>query len=95
MVKAIWNGKVLAESDRTILVEGNHYFPPDSIKQEYFQDSTTHTICSWKGQASYYSLIIDGKLNEDAAWYYPTPKEAATQIKDYIAFWRGVKVVQA
>lgn len=92
-MKAIWKDTVLAESERTIVVEGNHYFPPESLKMEFFQPSTTHTICSWKGVASYYDVKIDGDVNKDAAWYYPEPKDAAKQIKGYVAFWRGVKVV--
>ena len=92
MPKAIWNGSVLAESDKCEVVEGNQYFPPDSINQEYFQPSSTHTTCPWKGQASYYTIVVDGKENKDAAWYYPNPKEKAQNIKDHIAFWRGVKV---
>ena len=92
MPKAIWNGQVLAESDRTEVVEGNQYFPPDSIKQEYFKESSTHTFCPWKGQASYYTIIVDGEENPDAAWYYPETKERANNIKGYIAFWKGVKV---
>jgi len=90
--KAVWNGQVLAESDQTIVVEGNQYFPPDSIKKDFFQPSSTHTTCGWKGVASYYSIVVDGKENKDAAWYYPNPKEAANNIKGYIAFWKGVKV---
>ncbi|MEM8804821.1 MAG: DUF427 domain-containing protein [Cyanobacteria bacterium P01_G01_bin.38] len=92
MPKAIWNGAVLAESDRCEVVEGNQYFPPDAIKQEYFKPSSTHTTCPWKGQASYYTLEVDGQENKDAAWYYPEPKDAASNIKGYVAFWRGVKV---
>jgi uncharacterized protein (DUF427 family) len=92
MPKATWNGAVIAESDRCEVVEGNQYFPPDSIKREYFKDSSTHTTCPWKGVASYYSLEIDGQENKDAAWYYPTPKDAAKNITGYIAFWKGVKV---
>ncbi len=92
MPKAVWNGVVLAESDRTEVVEGNQYFPPDSIHCEYFQDSSTHTTCPWKGIASYFNLIVDGQTNKDAAWYYPTPKDAAKNITGYIAFWKGVKV---
>lgn len=92
MPKAIWNGAVLAASDNCEVVEGNQYFPPDSINPEYFQPSDTHTVCSWKGQASYYNIVVDGKENKDAAWYYPNPKEAANNIKGYVAFWRGVKV---
>jgi uncharacterized protein (DUF427 family) len=93
MPKAIWNGAVLADSDRTIVVEGNHYFPPDAIHKEYFADTPTHTVCSWKGTASYFSVTVNGQTNRDAAWYYPRPKDAASQIKDYVAFWRGVQIV--
>ncbi|TVU55246.1 MAG: DUF427 domain-containing protein [Arthrospira sp. PLM2.Bin9] len=92
MAKAIWNGVVIAESDNCEVVEGNQYFPPDSIKQEYFRNSDTHTTCGWKGVASYYTLEVEGELNKDAAWYYPSPKPAAKNIEGYIAFWRGVKV---
>ena len=91
-MQAIWNGKVLAESDATVVVEGNHYFPPESIHKQYFQPSDTHTTCPWKGLASYYTLAVDGKVNKDAAWYYPDPKPAAKQIKDRVAFWKGVEV---
>ena len=91
-MKAIWHNEVLAESDDTIVVEGNHYFPPDAINREYFRQSDTHTTCPWKGEASYYDIVVNGNANKDAAWYYPEPKEAARQIKDYIAFWRGVRV---
>ena len=92
MPKAVWNGVVLAQSDRTEVVEGNQYFPPDSIRCEYFQDSSTHTTCGWKGIASYFNIVVDGQTNKDAAWYYPTPKDAAKNITGYIAFWKGVKV---
>ncbi len=92
MSKAIWQGAVLAESDRCEVVEGNYYFPPDSINQQYFKPSNTHTTCFWKGQASYYTIEVDGQQNKDAAWYYPEPKEKAKQIKGYVAFWRGVTV---
>ena len=91
-MKATWNGAVLAESDQTVEVEGNQYFPPDTINKQYFQESETHTICSWKGEASYYNIVVDGKLNEDAAWYYPATKSAADEIRGYVAFWKGVKV---
>ena len=91
-MKAIWNGRVLAESDETRVVEGNHYFPPESVKQEFFEDSDTHTHCPWKGDASYRTVVVDGERNADAAWYYPTPKQAAAEITDYTAFWRGVDV---
>jgi uncharacterized protein (DUF427 family) len=91
---AIWKGSVLAESDETIVVEGNHYFPPDSIKREYFRETERHSVCPWKGTASYYDVIVDGTVNAGAAWYYPQPKEAAKQIAGYVAFWHGVSVVQ-
>ena len=92
MTKATWNGATLAESDRTIVVEGNHYFPAEAINQEYFTSSDTHTSCPWKGQASYYNVVVDGQENKDAAWYYPEAKDKAKNIEGYIAFWRGVKV---
>ena len=91
-MKATWKGAVLAESDDTVVVEGNHYFPPDSVKREHFRESEKHTVCPWKGSASYYDVIVGGETNKDAAWYYPQPKDAARQIKDRVAFWRGVKV---
>ena len=93
-MKAAWNGTTVADSDATRVVEGNHYFPPDSVNREYFTDSQTTTHCPWKGDASYYTLEIDGATNEDAAWYYPTPKDAAAEIKGYVAFWRGVEVTE-
>ena len=92
MPKAIWNGVTLAESNQCEVVEGNQYFPPDAVRREYFKASDTHTICPWKGQASYYTVVVDSKENANAAWYYPAPKDAAKQIKDYVAFWHGVKV---
>jgi uncharacterized protein (DUF427 family) len=92
MAQAIWNGTVLAESDDTVVVEGNHYFPPQSVNREYFVDSDTHTICPWKGEASYYTVQVDGQENPDAAWYYPQPKDAAAEIRDHVAFWKGVQV---
>lgn len=92
MPRAIWNGTVLAESDQYETVEGNTYFPPDSIKREYFKQSDTHTVCPWKGTASYYTVEVNGQANPDAAWYYPEPKDAATNIQDHIAFWKGVQV---
>jgi uncharacterized protein (DUF427 family) len=91
-MKASWNNAIIADSDETVVVEGNHYFPPDSVKQEYLQPSDTHTNCHWKGDASYYNLVVNGETNKDAAWYYPEPKEAAAEIKDRIAFWRGVMI---
>jgi len=92
MPKATWNGAVVAESDQCIVVEGNQYFPPDAVKHEYFKESSKQTTCPWKGEASYYTLEVNGQANKDAAWYYPTPKDAAKEIKDYVAFWRGVQV---
>lgn len=92
MAKAIWNNTIIAESDKTIVVEGNHYFPPNSIKKEYFKENKKHTTCPWKGLASYFDIEIDGQINTGSAWYYPTPKDAAKNIKDYVAFWRGVRV---
>ena len=93
-MKATWNGKILAESNDTIVIEGNHYFPPDSISKEFFKSSETHSICPWKGLASYYHLEVDGAINEDAAWYYPEAKEPAKGFQDYVAFWKGVEVVE-
>ena len=92
MAKAIWNGEVLAESDDTVVVEGNHYFPPESVNTELVTESDTHTRCYWKGTASYYDVVVDGETNRDAAWFYPTPSDAAAEIKDHVAFWRGVRV---
>jgi uncharacterized protein (DUF427 family) len=94
MTKAIWNGAVIAESNACIEVEGNQYFPPEAVKREYLLPSETHTVCGWKGTASYYSLGVDGKVNADAAWYYPDTKEAASKIRGYIAFWKGVEIVR-
>jgi uncharacterized protein (DUF427 family) len=91
-MKAIWNGAVLAESDATVVVEGNHYFPPDSLNREHFTSTATHTICSWKGTADYFSITVGGATNSDAAWTYPQPKPAAKDIAGYVAFWRGVTV---
>ena len=93
MPKAMWNGAVLAESDKTEVVEGNHYFPSESIHREHFQDSSTRTVCGWKGTASYFDVVVDGQTNKDAAWYYPTPKDAARNIAGHVAFWKGVHVV--
>lgn len=92
MPRAVWNGTVIAESDATVVVEGNHYFPSTAVHSEYLQTSSTHTICGWKGTASYYDVVVAGQVNKDAAWYYPEPKDAARQISGYIAFWRGVRV---
>jgi uncharacterized protein (DUF427 family) len=91
-MKAIWENTLLAESDKTIVIEGNQYFPPDSVKKEFFRTSDTHSTCPWKGLASYYHVQVGEKTNQDAAWCYPEPKEAAKSIKSYVAFWRGVKV---
>ena len=91
-MKAIWNNQILAESDRTVIVEGNHYFPADSINKEYFSESETHTTCPWKGLASYYSLNVKGEENTDAAWYYPETSELAKNIRGYVAFWKGVVI---
>ncbi len=92
MAKATWNGTVLAESDSFEIVEGNHYFPPDSVKSEYLQESESHSTCPWKGLASYYDVVVGDEVNKDAAWHYPQPKEGATHLKDYVAFWKGVEV---
>lgn len=92
-MKAIWNGAILAESDETIVVEGNHYFPADTINREFFKPSETHTICGWKGTASYYDVAANGETNKDAAWYYPEAKDAAKEIENYVAFWKGVEFV--
>ncbi len=92
MPKATWNGEVVAESDETIVVEGNHYFPADSIMSEFFKESNSHTVCHWKGVASYYDVEVDGKTAKGAAWYYPDASSQAKQIEGYVAFWRGVKV---
>jgi uncharacterized protein (DUF427 family) len=92
MPKAIWNGTVLAESDRCETVENNCYFPPDTVKREYLKPSETHTTCPWKGEASYYDVEVGGQVNKDAAWYYPAPKAAAKQIVDHVAFWKGVTI---
>jgi uncharacterized protein (DUF427 family) len=92
-MKAIWNDTVIAESDDTIVVEGNHYFPPESVNREFVEGSDHHTRCPWKGQASYYNVIVNDERNTNAAWYYPNPSEKAEKIKDYVAFWNGVQIV--
>ena len=92
MPKAIWNGTVIAESDDVRQVEGNHYFPPESIRKEFFTESDTKSVCPWKGTASYYHIEVDGALNKDSAWYYPDPSEAAMNIKDHLSFWRGIEI---
>ncbi|HCX22370.1 MAG: hypothetical protein CMB80_07290 [Flammeovirgaceae bacterium] len=91
-MKAFWNNQLLADSNDTIVIEGNHYFPADSINEEFFVKSDTHTVCPWKGTASYYTLQVDGSENKDAAWYYPETKELAKNIEGYVAFWKGVEV---
>jgi uncharacterized protein (DUF427 family) len=91
-MKAVWKNTVLAESDKTVVVEGNHYFPPEDVHRQYLKPSDTHTTCPWKGLASYYHIEVNGEVNEDAAWYYPDPKDAAQNIKDHVAFWKGVEV---
>ena len=93
-MRALWEGTVIAESDDTVIVEGTHYFPIDSVHLEYLKPSDTHTVCPWKGEASYYTILIDGKENPDAAWFYPEPKEAAKEIRYHIAFWHGVEVTE-
>ena len=92
MAKAMWKNAVLAESERYEVVEGNVYFPPEALQRERFQESSTHTTCPWKGEASYYDVVVDGQVNKDAAWYYPEPKDAARNIRGYVAFWKGVQV---
>ena len=92
MIRAVWNGAVLAEAPETVRVEGNHYFPVDSLRREYLSGSTTTTVCPWKGTAHYYTVTVDGQTNADAAWYYPEPKPKASEIKDHVAFWKGVRV---
>ncbi len=91
-MRAKWRGKVIAESNKTVSVEGNHYFPLESVRQEYLRASETHTTCPWKGEASYYDVLVGDEVNKDAAWYYPQPKEAAQQITGHIAFWKGVSI---
>jgi uncharacterized protein (DUF427 family) len=92
MTVATWNGAVIAESDETVVVEGNHYFPPESVNKQYLDPSGTTSRCPWKGTANYYSLLVEGKTNQDAAWYYAEPSEAAAAIKGYVAFWKGVEI---
>ncbi|MEM7540003.1 MAG: DUF427 domain-containing protein [Pseudomonadota bacterium] len=94
-MKAIWNGKTIADSEETVVVEGNHYFPRGSVDETLLQDSDTTSVCPWKGTANYYSVTVDGQTNTDAAWYYSAPKEAASEIRDRLAFWRGVEVVES
>jgi uncharacterized protein (DUF427 family) len=94
MKKAVWNGAVLAESDDTVIVEGNHYFPADALNKEFFRDSSTNTVCGWKGTASYFDVVVEGETNRDAAWYYPEAKPDAKNIEGRIAFWKGVQVTE-
>lgn len=91
-MKAIWNGAVLADSNDTVVVEGNHYFPPSALHLDFFRKSDKHTVCPWKGTASYYDIEVDGKSNKDAAWFYPDPSSAANNVRGYVAFWKGVEV---
>lgn len=93
-MKAIWNDTVLAESDKTVVVENNHYFPAEALRKECFEPSATHTTCGWKGVASYYDVVADGKRNADAAWFYPEPLEAAANIRGHVAFWKGVQITE-
>ena len=93
-MKAVWNGEVIAESNDTVVVEGNHYFPSDSIKKECFSASDTTTVCGWKGTANYYDVVVDGERNPDAAWYYPAASDAAKNIEGRVAFWKGVEVIE-
>jgi uncharacterized protein (DUF427 family) len=95
MVRAIWNDTVIAESDTTVVVEGNHYFPMADVRDEHLTESSTTSVCPWKGTASYFTVTVDGAENPDAAWHYPTPKDAASQIRDHVAFWHGVDVVES
>ena len=93
-MKAIWNKTLIAESDETVKLEGNCCFPPDSVMTRFLRESSTHTLCSWKGKANYYDIVVDDSINRDAAWYYPEPKQEALIIKNYVAFWHGVEVSQ-
>ena len=93
MARAVWNGQVIAESDNTEIVEGNHYFPKEAVNKEFLEESDHHTVCPWKGNASYYDIVVDGKVIENAAWYYPAPSKAAEIITGHVAFWKGVEVV--
>ena len=93
-MKAIYNGEIIAESNDTIVIEGNHYFPPSSLKTDFFKESSTRSTCPWKGLASYNTIEVNGMTNNDAAWYYPNPSDKATEIRDYVAFWKGVKITE-
>ena len=92
MAKATWRGKTIAESDTYEVVEGNVYFPPDTVNRDFLRESDTHTRCVWKGEASYYDVVVEGEVNQDAAWFYPAPLPAAANVKDHVAFWRGIEV---
>ena len=92
MPRAVWNDVVVAESAATVVIEGNHYFPPDAVESEYFEESSLHTVCPWKGVAGYYDIVVNGSRNAGAAWFYADPSPAAADIKGYVAFWRGVRV---
>ena len=94
MTKAIWNGTIIAESDNTEVVEGNHYFPPDSIHRQFLQPNSKTTVCGWKGTANYYDIVVDGQTNAGAAWYYPEAKPQASNIENYVAFWNGVEITE-
>ncbi|MGM0464140.1 MAG: DUF427 domain-containing protein [Bacteroidota bacterium] len=94
-MKAVWNNRVIAESDNTVVVENNHYFPPGSVNSGYLASSETHSTCPWKGEASYYDINVDGRVNKDAAWSYPRPKEAAKEIQEHVAFWKGVEISES
>ena len=93
-MKAIWNNTLIAESNETVKLEGNYYFPPGSVMTQFLRNSSTHTTCSWKGKASYYDIVVDDEINRDAAWYYPEPKQEALNIKNHVAFWHGVEISQ-
>ena len=93
-MKAIWENQILADSNETIIIENNHYFPPSSLNTQFFKKSNTTTVCPWKGTASYYNILVNNKENIDAAWYYPSPKEAASEIINHVAFWHGVEVIE-
>ncbi len=93
-MKAVWNGKIIAESNKTLNVENNQYFPPESVNREFLVPVNAHTVCPWKGTASYYNIVVAGETNIEAAWYYPKPKEMAQKIKDYVAFWKGVQIIK-
>ena len=94
MTKATWNGEVIAESDRTVVVENNHYFPRSSVQDRFLRESYTHSSCPWKGDASYYTLVVGDRENPDAAWYYPEPQPAAENVRDHVAFWKGVEITE-